>query len=140
PFSPHFRGGLPHGLQDEVKRRSSGMAKTKISSDRKKQLSIRIDAALGKVPADLVFKNVRFLDVFRGEWREGDVAVKDGVIVGTDEGYRGEREIEARGKFLVPGFIDAHVHLESSLMAPGEFQRSVLKCGTTTAICDPHEL
>lgn len=116
------------------------MAKTKISSDRKKQLSIRIDAALGKVPADLVFKNVRFLDVFRGEWREGDVAVKDGVIVGTDEGYRGEREIEARGKFLVPGFIDAHVHLESSLMAPGEFQRSVLKCGTTTAICDPHEL
>jgi adenine deaminase len=109
-------------------------------SDRTRKLSARIDAALGKSPADLVLKNVRYLDVFRCHWREGDIAVQDGVVVGVDAGYRGKREWDASGKTLVPGFIDAHVHLESSLMAPGEFQRSVLRCGTTTAVCDPHEL
>jgi adenine deaminase len=110
------------------------------STDRSRKLSARIDAALGKTPADLVLKNVRYLDVFRAQWREGDVAVQDGVIVGVDAGYHGIREWDASGKTLVPGFIDAHVHLESSLMAPGEFQRTVLRCGTTAAVCDPHEL
>jgi adenine deaminase len=103
-------------------------------------LTRRIDAALGKIPCDLVIKNVRYLDVFSCEWREGDVAVIDGVIVGTDAGYSGRREISGKGKYLVPGFIDAHVHLESSLMMPGEFERTVVPRGTTTAICDPHEL
>lgn len=103
-------------------------------------LSRRIDAALGKIPCDLVLREVAFLDVFSARWRTGDVAVIDGTIVGTDPGYRGKREIAGKGKFLVPGFIDAHVHLESSLMMPGEFERAVLARGTTAAICDPHEL
>ena len=103
-------------------------------------LSRRIDAALGKIKCDLVLKNVHYLDVFSAKWRTGDIAVIDGVIVGTDPGYSGSREIDAHGKFLVPGFIDAHVHLESSLMMPGEFERAVLARGTTAAICDPHEL
>jgi adenine deaminase len=103
-------------------------------------LTRRIDAALGKIPCDLVIKDVSYLDVFAGRWRTGDVAVIDGVIVGTDPGYAGAREISGKGKSLVPGFIDAHVHLESSLMMPGEFERTVLARGTTAAICDPHEL
>jgi adenine deaminase len=103
-------------------------------------LSRRIDAALGKIPCDLVVKDVTYLDVFSAAWRTGDIAVIDGVIVGTDLGYTGRREISGKGKVLVPGFIDAHVHLESSLMTPGEFERTVLPRGTTTAICDPHEL
>jgi adenine deaminase len=103
-------------------------------------LSRRIDAALGKIPCDLVIRDVTYLNVFNCRWMKGDIGVIDGVIVGTDPGYRGAREISAAGKFLVPGFIDAHVHLESSLMMPGEFERTVLKCGTTTAVCDPHEM
>lgn len=103
-------------------------------------LNERIDAALGKTPCDLVFKNVQYLDVFHGTFRIGDVAVHQGVIVGTDLGYNGRREINGKGQWLVPGFIDAHVHLESSLMIPDEFERTVLKRGTTSAIADPHEL
>lgn len=103
-------------------------------------LTRRIDAALGKIPCDLVIKDVTYLDVFSARFRTGDIAVIDGVIVGTDPGYSGKREIAGKGKFLVPGFIDAHVHLESSLMMPGEFERTVVSRGTTAAICDPHEL
>jgi adenine deaminase len=102
-------------------------------------LTRRIDAALGKIPCDLVLKGVTYLDVFSCAWKTGDIAVIDGTIVGTDAGYSGRREIAATGKYLVPGFIDAHVHLESSLMMPGEFERTVLARGTTTAVCDPHE-
>ncbi len=115
-------------------------ARTPLPKDLPRLLARRIDAALGKIPCDLVLREVTYLDVFSCRWATGDVGVIDGVIVGTDPGYRGDREITARGKFLVPGFIDAHVHLESSLMMPGEFERAVLAKGTTAAICDPHEL
>ncbi|MBX3226405.1 MAG: adenine deaminase [Labilithrix sp.] len=71
---------------------------------------------------------------------EGDLAIADGVVVGTAPGLKGKREIDARGAHVVPGFIDAHVHLESSLLVPESFQRAVLPKGTTTAVCDPHEL
>lgn len=113
------------------------------------QLQRRIDAAQGRIPCDLVLKNFRYLDVFSCEWREGDIGVIDGVIVGTEPGLRGRREVDGRsggrrgrgeGKWLVPGFVDAHVHVESSLLVPRHFQRAVLPKGTTTAICDPHEL
>lgn len=100
----------------------------------------RLRAAQGHEPCDLVIKDVRFLDVFSCEWVHGDVAVKDGVIVGIAPGLHGAREIEGRGAHLVPGFIDAHVHLESSLLVPESFQRAVIPKGTTTAVCDPHEL
>ncbi len=100
----------------------------------------RIDAALGRVECDLILKNIRYLDVFSCEWREGEVAIIDGVIVGLEPGLRGRREIDLRGKWVVPGFIDAHVHVESSLLVPENFEQAVMARGTTTAICDPHEL
>ncbi len=100
----------------------------------------RLRAAQGQEPCDLVLRNVRWLDVFTCEFVEGDVAIKDGVVVGLAPGLRGARELDGRGAHVVPGFIDAHVHLESSLLVPESFQRTVLPYGTTSAICDPHEL
>lgn len=99
-----------------------------------------LQAALGKTPSDLVLKNARIFNVFSGKWFKGDLAIHQGVIVGTDPGYKARREIDLKGKSVVPGFIDAHVHIESSCMIPGYFEQSVLQYGTTTAICDPHEL
>jgi adenine deaminase len=99
-----------------------------------------MDAAMGRIPCDLILKNARVLDVFSGRWLPTDIAVAGGWIVGLDAGYKGAREIDLKGKHVVPGFIDAHVHVESSCMTPSSFERSVLACGTTSAICDPHEL
>lgn len=109
-------------------------------SEARLRMESLLDAALGKIRCDLVLKNVSFLDVFSNEWKVGDVSIFKGKIVGLDSGLRGVREINARGKFLVPGFIDAHVHVESSLVIPKNFERTVLPLGTTGAICDPHEL
>ncbi|NUM88617.1 MAG: adenine deaminase, partial [Bdellovibrionales bacterium] len=103
-------------------------------------LSRRIDAAQGRVPCDMIFRGVTYLDVFSCAWRTGDVAVADGVVVALDAGLRAEREIQAKGKYLVPGFIDAHVHIESSLLVPENFSSAVLPRGTTTAVADPHEI
>jgi adenine deaminase len=106
----------------------------------KAQLERRIDAALGKIPCDTVFQNIEYLDVFSCAWKKGDVGVIDGVIVATDEGIKAKEVVAGKNRALVPGFIDAHVHLESSLMVPGNFSNVALPKGTTTAICDPHEL
>ncbi|MEA2746205.1 MAG: adenine deaminase [Myxococcales bacterium] len=100
----------------------------------------RLRAARGLEPCDLVLRNVRYLDVFTCAFVKGDVAIKDGFVVGLDPGLQGAREIDTKGAHVVPGFIDAHVHLESSLLVPESFQRAVLPRGTTTAVCDPHEL
>jgi adenine deaminase len=100
----------------------------------------RLRAAQGHEPCDLVVRDVRWLDVFGCRFLEGDVAIKDGVVVGLAPGLEAERVIDGRGAHVVPGFIDAHVHLESSLLVPESFQRAVLPHGTTTAVCDPHEL
>jgi adenine deaminase len=104
------------------------------------ELSRRIDQALGREPADLVIKGARILNVATGTLDEGDVAICGDWIVGIYDDYRGRQEIEARGRIAAPGFIDTHVHVESSLVTPAEFERSVLVRGTTTAICDPHEI
>jgi len=96
--------------------------------------------SLGKYPCDLIFRDVTYLDVFSGAWARGDVALHEGRIVALEAGLKAIREINAKGKFLVPGFIDAHVHVESALVTPRGFENMVLKRGTTTAICDPHEL
>lgn len=103
-------------------------------------LADRIAVARGQRPADLVLKGARFLDVFGGGFHEGDVAVHGGVIVGVGDRYEGHQVREAPGAVVVPGFIDAHVHVESSLLTPARFQEAVLPCGTTTAIWDPHEI
>jgi adenine deaminase len=103
-------------------------------------LERQIDQAMGRLPADLVVRNARVLNLVTGELESGDIAVCGSTIVGTLDSYRGREEIDAQGRFAVPGFIDSHVHCESTLVTPGEFDRCVLPHGVTTAICDPHEI
>jgi adenine deaminase len=99
-----------------------------------------IRAGQGKEPADLVLKNARALDVISGAVTETDIAIVGDRIVGTYASYEGCAEIDCGGRFAVPGFIDTHLHIESSLVTPFEFERCVLPHGVTTAICDPHEI
>lgn len=103
-------------------------------------LSRCIDQSLGRELADLVIKNTKFLNLITGETVAGDIAICGDRIVGTYESYSGKREIDGRNLTAVPGFIDTHVHCESTLVTPAEFDRCVLPRGTTTAICDPHEI
>ncbi|ODU12111.1 MAG: adenine deaminase [Variovorax sp. SCN 67-85] len=104
------------------------------------QLADIVDQARGKVPADLVVKSVGIFDLTSGEVTVGDIAIAGDRIVGIHETYRGATEIDGRGLVAVPGFIDSHVHCESTLVPPLEFDRCVTPRGTTTAICDPHEI
>ncbi len=103
----------------------------------KKQRIIAV--AAGREPADLVLKNATYLNVFSNELCRGDIAVAEGLIVGMGE-YSGTREVDVSGKVVCPGLIDAHIHLESSLVSPTEFAKAVLPHGTTTVITDPHEI
>ena len=103
-------------------------------------LARRIQQGRGAAPADLVLKGGRFLDLATGELVASDIAICGDVIVGTCGDYSGIREIDVRGQIVVPGFIDTHLHVESSLVSPLEFDRCVLAHGVTTAICDPHEM
>ncbi len=104
------------------------------------QLGRRVDQGKRSSPADLVLKGGRVFDLISGSIFESDVAICGGTIVGTCEEYRGTVEIDVSGKTIVPGFIDTHLHIESSLVTPYEFDRCVLPRGITTAICDPHEI
>ena len=104
------------------------------------ELKTRIGQALGETKADLVIKNTRFLNVVTGETAAGDIALCGDRIVGTYESYDGTEEIDGSGLTVVPGFIATHVHCESTCVTPMEFDRCVLPRGTTTAICDPHEI
>ena len=98
-----------------------------------------IDVAAGRAPADLVLKNATYVNVFSGELETRDIAVAEGLIVGLGR-YAGAEEVDMTGKIVCPGFIDAHIHLESSLVSPAEFARAVIPHGTTTVITDPHEI
>ena len=98
-----------------------------------------IDVAAGRAKADLVLKNATYVNVFSGELETGDIAVAEGLIVGLGS-YEGLVETDMTGKIVCPGFIDAHIHLESSLVSPSEFVRAVIPHGTTTVITDPHEI
>lgn len=100
----------------------------------------RVEIARGDKPAEIVVRNAKWLDVFSGVWQSGDVAVADGVIVGVKDDYEAAVVVDGQGCFLVPGFIDAHVHVESSMMTPPKFASAVLPRGTTTVIWDPHEI
>src|SRR6266496_2427686 len=102
-------------------------------------LARRLAVARGDEPADLVVSGGRVLSVFTREWLECDVAVCDGWIAGLGR-YRGRERIDAHGRYVVPGLIDAHVHIESSKLLPHEFARMVLPLGTTAVIADPHEI
>ncbi|WP_162654238.1 adenine deaminase [Lentilitoribacter sp. Alg239-R112] len=103
-------------------------------------ISKRIDQGRGTEKADLVLKNGRFFDLVTGELVESDIAICGDMIVGTCEDYEGVEEVDLDGKIVVPGFIDTHLHIESSMVTPFEFDRCVLPYGVTTALCDPHEI
>ncbi|MDO4623472.1 MAG: adenine deaminase [Eubacteriales bacterium] len=98
-----------------------------------------IEVAAGREKADLVLKNAAYVNVFSKEICQCDIAVAEGLIVGLGN-YSGLEEVDMTGKIVLPGFIDAHIHLESALVAPWEFARAVLPHGTTTVITDPHEI
>lgn len=110
----------------------------KINRKLTKKLRI-IEVAAGRKKADLVLKNASYVNVFSSEICHGDIAVAEGLIVGMGE-YSGEVEVDVSGKIVLPGFIDAHIHLESAMVSPSEFAKAVLPHGTTTVICDPHEI
>lgn len=103
-------------------------------------LERRIDQGTGRQPSDLVLKGGRFFDLVTGELVASDIAISGETIVGTVEDYEGREVIDITGKIVVPGFIDTHLHIESSLVTPHEFDRCVLPYGVTTVICDPHEI
>ena len=99
-----------------------------------------IEVASGRVKADLVLKNATYVNVFCNQLSHGDIAVAGGLIAGMGGNYSGEVEIDMGGKLVLPGFVDAHIHLESSLVSPKEFAKAVLPHGTTTVVTDPHEI
>src|SRR4051812_47403308 len=102
-------------------------------------LARRLAVARGDEPAELVVRGGRVFSVFTREWLETDVAVVDGFVAGLGD-YEGEETLDASGRFVVPGFIDAHMHLESTKLLPDEFARLVLPLGTTAVVADPHEI
>jgi len=106
----------------------------------KHSLKKRIDTAAGRIPADLVIKNCRIVDVYNSSIIEGkSIAITDGCIVGIGD-YHGVHEIDAQGQYAAPGFIDSHIHIESSYVTPEEIGRLLVPHGTTTIIADPHEI
>src|SRR3954466_12540993 len=102
-------------------------------------LARRLAVARGDEPAELVVRGGRVFSVFTREWLEIDVAVVDGFVAGLGD-YEGEETLDASGRYVVPGFVDAHMHLESSKLLVDEFARLVLPRGTTTVVVDPHEI
>ncbi len=110
----------------------------KINRKLNKKLRI-IDVAAGREKADLVLKNATYVNVFSNELCHGDIAVAEGLIVGMGK-YEGTIEVDVSDQIVLPGFLDAHIHLESSLVTPTEFAKAVLPHGTTTVITDPHEI
>jgi adenine deaminase len=102
------------------------------------KLARRLRAARGELPPELVLTGGRVANVYTGEWQETDVAVCDGIIVGLGD-YPGPR-LSVAGRYILPGFIDGHLHLESTLLTPSELARALLPLGTTTVVADPHEI
>ena len=100
----------------------------------------RLAAARGDIAADLVLRNAKLVNVISGEIYPTDIVIHDRHVVALGAGYAGQREVDTTGKYVAPGLIDAHVHIESSLVAPAEFARAVLPHGVTTVITDPHEI
>ena len=98
-----------------------------------------ITAARGETPVDLLLTNARIVNVFSGRVANGSIAVKDGYIVGFGD-YEAAEKLDVKGRCVAPGFIDSHVHIESSMTCVSEFARTVAPCGTTTVVADPHEI
>ncbi|MDR0525390.1 MAG: adenine deaminase [Spirochaetaceae bacterium] len=111
----------------------------KKNSEKKKNLKGLIDAARGRIPGDVVIKNGLIADVYAGRWIQGDVALWGEYIAGIGT-YEGKEVIDAEGQYLLPGFIDAHMHIESSFVSPEELGRLLVPHGTSTILADPHEI
>ena len=94
----------------------------------------------GEEAADLLLKNGKVVNVFTGEILRADVAVSGGIIVGVGEGYEAVKVIDLSGQYVCPGFIDGHIHIESTMLSPYQFARAVVPRGTTAVVCDPHEI
>src|SRR5881396_3054537 len=103
------------------------------------ELAAIIQVARGEQPAELLLKNARVVNVFSGEIEETFIAITHSRVVGLGE-YDARQVIDLKGRFVAPGFIDAHVHIESSMVPPYEFARAVVPHGTTSVIIDPHEI
>ena len=104
------------------------------------ELTSLLATARGDRDADLLLRNGRIVNVFSGTIEEADIAVADGRIVGIGRGYRAAQTVDLGGRYVAPGFIDAHVHIESSLCTPPQFAAAVLPRGVTTVVTDPHEI
>ncbi len=114
-----------------------------IESKRARRLARKehlVAVAAGREPADLVLKNATYVNVFCSTLEQGDIAVYERLIAGIGGPYHGRREVDVSGKLVLPGFFDAHIHLESSMVTPTEFACAVLPHGTTTVVTDPHEI
>lgn len=103
-------------------------------------LKDRIEAARGDRPADLVLRGGSLVDVLGGEIYRADVAIFDGFVIGVGDGYEGVKEVDCTGKWVAPGFIDGHMHVESTMVTVAEFARVVLPRGTVATVFDPHEI
>jgi adenine deaminase len=103
-------------------------------------LTRRITLARGEEPADMVLRNAQLVNVFSGEIHAADVAIASGIVVGVGPGYAAREEVDLAGRYLCPGFIDSHVHVESALVPPRELARALLPQGVTTIVTDPHEI
>ena len=106
---------------------------------KKEELKKLIDTAAGRIPADTVIKNCQIVNVFSGKIQTGDIAFSGDKIAGIGE-YQGVKEIDAQGRYAVPGFIDSHIHIESAYVSPEELGRLLVPHGAATIIADPHEI
>lgn len=99
-----------------------------------------IDVAAGRTPADTVLKNGFVINVFSGQIEKADVAITNGIICGVGQNYSGKIQYDLEGKYIMPSFVDSHIHIESTQLMPEQLAKLIVPCGTTTLIADPHEI
>lgn len=130
-------------MENKIKPDSFGIPDESVPDNEMKKQQDRILAAAGKIPPDLVLRNAGIINVFTGEIEYSDIAVFDGIIVGIGD-YASmadnEKVVDCTCRFISPGFIDGHIHIESSMLSPAEFAAAVVPHGTTAVITDPHEI
>ncbi len=130
-------------MENKIKPDRFGIPDESVLENEMRKQQNRILAAAGKIPPDLVLRNAGIINVFTGEIEYSDIAVFDGIIVGIGN-YASmadkEKVIDCTGRFISPGFIDGHIHIESSMLSPAEFAAAVVPHGTTAVITDPHEI
>ena len=133
------RPGVGASGRENKKREGGGCLIMKDAATMKAELKKLIDTAAGRIPADLVIKNCKVVNVFSGKIQEGDIAFSGDQIAGIGE-YEGKEVIDAEGRYAAPGFIDSHIHIESSYVCPEEIGRLLVPHGGTTIMADPHEI